>query len=66
MDLREKEAPFGKLMNLIKAYHSCHPELRLCQLLYIAANKAGWSNDDLFYCPDDKLSDGLVKMLHEL
>lgn len=36
-----------------------HPELRLCQVLSIAAHKAGWTNEDLFYCPDSTILKGL-------
>ena len=36
-----------------------YPELRLCQLLSIAAYKAGWANEDLFYCPDSTILKGL-------
>lgn len=36
-----------------------HPELRLCQVLSIAAHKAGWANEDLFYCPDSTILQGL-------
>lgn len=36
-----------------------HPELRLCQVLSIAAHKAGWTNEDLFYCSDSTILKGL-------
>lgn len=39
-----------------------HPELRVCQILSIAASKGGWQNSDLFYCPDDVILKGLQQM----
>lgn len=43
-----------------------HKELRLCQLLSIAADKGGWKESDLFYCDDETLFDGLKKLRKEL
>lgn len=43
-----------------------HPELRICQIMSIAAKKADWFNDDLFYCPDDTLIKGLEKAAEEM
>lgn len=43
-----------------------HPELRICQIMSIAAKKADWFNDDLFYCPDDTLINGLEKVAEEM
>ena len=42
-----------------------HPLLRIGQLIVCAAKMGGWKDDDVFYCPDDVLFDGLKKMLGE-
>lgn len=39
--------------------HQKHPELRVCQIMSVAAKYAGWENDDLFYCPDSVILKGL-------
>lgn len=44
---------------------NCYPELRICQIFSIAANKAGWSNSDLFYCPDSTILEGLNMLLEQ-
>lgn len=46
---------------LIYEIKKVHSELRLCQILSIAANKAGW-DDDLFYCSDETILKGLQIM----
>lgn len=45
--------------------HKIHPELRVCQILSIAAQMTGWKNDDLFYCPDDVILKGLEDFLQK-
>lgn len=45
--------------------HNYYPELRVCQILSIAANKAGWSNSDLFYCSDSTILEGLNMLLKQ-
>lgn len=47
------------LRNALAKFCKQHPELRLCQVLSIAAHKVGWANDDLFYCPDSTILKGL-------
>lgn len=47
---------------LIYEVKKVRPELRLCQILSIAANKSGWDNDDLFYCSDETILEGLQIM----
>lgn len=44
---------------LLARVRKLHPELRLCQILSIAAYKAGWTDNDLFYCPDSTILKGL-------
>lgn len=48
-----------RLRNELAKYCKHHPELRLCQVLSIAAHKAGWASEDLFYCPDSTILKGL-------
>ena len=54
---------YPMLLNEIKQKH---PELRICQILSIAASKSGWSNYDLFYLPDEKLLSALEILNKEL
>ena len=50
-------------MRLLCEVRSKHPELRICQILSIAAHKAGYTNHDLFYCPDSTVCEGLGLIL---
>lgn len=45
---------------------SRHPELRVGQIMSIAAQKGGWNNNDIFYCSNDILKAGFRKWLSEL
>lgn len=47
---------------LIYEVKKVHPELRLCQILSIAANKAEWKDNGLFYCSDETILKGLQIM----
>lgn len=49
----------ANLRSALAKFCKQHPELRLCQVLSIAAHKAGWANEDLFYCPDSTILKGL-------
>lgn len=51
------------LVILLKEAKTKHPELRYGQILAIAASKAGYCNDDLFYIEDSDLEKGLIKVL---
>lgn len=55
----------SKIVALIYEIQQKHPELRLCQIFSIAANKVGWDNPDLFYIPDEKLLEGLEALKEE-
>ena len=48
-----------EIMGNLLVIHDKHPELRTGQILSIAANKGGWGNTDIFYCPDEVLLRGL-------
>ena len=47
---------------IISEIKKFHHELRLCQILSIAANKADWKDNDLFYCSDETILKGLQIM----
>ena len=55
-----------KIEMLLNEIKQRHPELRICQIISIAAYKAGWSNTDIFYLPDEKLLSGLEILNKEL
>lgn len=50
------------ITGIIAIVQSEYPHLRLGQLLVCAANYGGWTQDDIFYCPDDILKAGLLEM----
>ena len=59
---------FDFIMNvqgLLYKIHNRHPELRMCQVFSIAAFKAGWTDNDLFYCSDDTILNGLKLLVEE-
>ena len=62
VDRHTQEKNFFYLIKQIQRAHAMNPQLRLGQLLTIAASKGGWELDDLFYVPDDTLIKGLLKM----
>jgi hypothetical protein len=41
------------------------PELRLGQLIVVAARKGGWIDDDVFNCPDATMAAGLKIFIEE-
>ena len=41
------------------------PQIRTQQIMSMAANKAGWKNNDLFYCEDATLIKGLQMVVDE-
>lgn len=54
------------IMEYIRYIKVSHPELRVGQILVNAAHKAGWENDDIFYCPDEMLKKGLIEIAQEI
>lgn len=56
---------FEEIINYVRAIHQTHPELRFQQIIHIAADKAGWNSNDLFYCEDSVIKAGLEKWLGE-
>lgn len=54
-----------EILSLTKVVHAIYPMLRFQQMMSIAAQKAGWKDNDLFYCPDDTIIKGLKLMLEE-
>ena len=53
------------MIELLKKAMEEYPELRLCQLLNIVAFKGGWKSDDLFYCQDSIIENGLKIFLEK-
>lgn len=51
------EAPH--ILRTLCEIHQKRQELRVCQIMSIAAHMGGWENDDLFYCPDAVILKGL-------
>ena len=51
------------IMRMVSEVHKMYPEMRIGQLIYCAAAKAGWNNDDVFYLPDEMLMRGLQEMM---
>lgn len=54
-----------EILNLAKVVHTIYPMLRFQQIMSIAAQKAGWKDNDLFYCPDDIIVSGLKLMMND-
>ncbi len=54
-----------EILNLAKVVHAIYPMLRFQQIMSIAAQKAGWKDNDLFYCPDDIIVSGLKLMMND-
>ena len=54
------------VMRLLFEVHKQRPQLRLAQLICVAAANAQWQNDDVFYLPDERLAEGLEKMLQRM
>lgn len=57
---------FETIFSSVRAINQVHPELRFQQIMTIAAQKAGWKDNDLFYCPDATIKQGLDMWLGEL
>lgn len=53
-----------ELRYLLSMASKYYPEMRMCQIITNAAKHAGWTNDDVFYCPDETLIKGLKIMCH--
>lgn len=54
-----------EILSLVKVVNAIYPMLRFQQMMSIAAQKAGWKENDLFYCPDDIIASGLKLMLND-
>lgn len=54
-------------INMYLSYLRNHyPELRVGQIIVNAASKGGWSQNDIFYCPDNVLLNGLKLLCDEV
>lgn len=56
---------FETIFYNVRAINQIHPELRFQQIMTIAAQKAGWKDNDLFYCPNEIIEKGLAILLEE-
>ena len=56
---------FENIFCKVRAINTIHPELRFQQIMSIAAKKAGWNDNDLFYCPNEIILKGLTLFLEE-
>lgn len=57
---------FEHIFAKIRIVNQLHPELRFNQIISIAAKRAGWKDDDLFYCPDEIIVKGLDALISNL
>lgn len=55
---------FENIFAKIRMINQIHPELRFNQIMSIAAKRAGWKEDDLFYCPNETIEQGLDMLLN--
>lgn len=65
MASQKNEMEFAECINLLSQVQAKYPELRICQILSIAAHKAGRKDNDLFYCPDSTICEGLGLILEK-
>ena len=56
---------FETIFSNVRAINQIHPELRFQQIMTIAAQKVGWKDNDLFYCPHEIIENGLAILLEE-
>lgn len=54
------------VLNFLVSAHYMYPELRIGQLVCCAAAATQWQSDDVFYIPDERLADGLKKMINKV
>ena len=50
------------ILELLKELWKKDPDLRLGQIILKASQLGGWKQDDVFFCEDDMLQEGLVKL----
>lgn len=55
---------FG-ILSLLCAVKAKVPNLSVPQLLKVAAQREGWDNDDLYWCPEELLERGLESLLED-
>lgn len=51
------------ILELIQKVQNKYPSLRFSQIVNIAANRGGWTQKDLFYCPNERIFKGLKLIL---
>ena len=47
------------MLELVRKLWIAYPDMRLGQLIQIAAVKSGWKTNDVFYIEDDQLANGI-------
>ena len=58
----KKDDSILDILEYIRAIKQEYPQLRLCQILSIAASRGGWVLNDTFSCPDELIAIGLKDM----
>lgn len=53
----------NELINLLAEISASNPQLRMCQIISNATKLGGWNLDDIFYCSDEILLNGLQKII---
>lgn len=56
---------FETIFRNVRAISQIHPELRFTQIITMAANRAGWKENDLFYCTNEMIEKGLEILVKE-
>lgn len=62
----ESNDEFEEIFQMMRVAHRVNPELRFQQIMSLAATNAGWTQDDLFYCPDNLIIKGLSSFIEEV
>lgn len=58
-----KEESLHNIMDLVVQVQKKYPEWRMGQVLSNAAKAGGWKEFDIFFCQDEKIIEGLKKIL---
>lgn len=56
----------AKIREYLGCIYNCYPDLRIGQIIVNAATKGGWTQGDIFYCPDEVLLKGLEILFNEV
>lgn len=61
MNYQEQE--INEIIYLLSTFLSFHPEIRVGQTISNAAFAGGWNDNDVFYCPNDVIINGLKELI---